>query len=107
MKRKITALVLAVALMLTVSAGALTPADFSGGALSGIAADGDTLLVTDAFNKVVWRVKGDTVTRAAGSIGLLGLNGEPIGKYQDGALEDARFLEPWAIAPFPGRLCRL
>ena len=100
MKRKIAALVLAVALMLTVSAGALTPADFSGGALSGIAADGDTLLVTDAFNKVVWRVKGDTVTRAAGSIGLLGLNGEPIGKYQDGALEDARFLEPWAIAPF-------
>lgn len=100
MKRKLFTLLLAAVMALTVTAGALTPADFSGGALSGIAQDGDALLVTDTFNKVVWRVENGTVVRAAGQISIPGLDGEPIGKYDDGTLSTALFMEPWAIAPF-------
>ena len=100
MKRKIISLLLAAAMALTVSAAALTPADFSGGALSGVAADGGALLVTDTFNKVVWRVEDGEVSRFAGQISVSGLDGEPIGKYDDGTLSTALFMEPWAIAPF-------
>lgn len=100
MKRKIISLLLAAAMALTVSAAALTPADFSGGALSGVAADGGALLVTDTFNKVVWRVEDGEVSRFAGQISVPGLDGEPIGKYDDGTLSTALFMEPWAIAPF-------
>ena len=100
MKRKMISLLLAAVMALTVTAGALTPADFSGGALSGIVQDGDALLVTDTFNKVVWRVEDGEVSRFAGQISVPGLDGEPIGKYEDGTRSTALFMEPWAIAPF-------
>lgn len=102
MKRKITALLLATVLCaaLTAPAAALTPADISGGAPSGIAADGNALLVTDTFNKIVWRVEDDAATPFAGQISVTGLDGEPVGKYEDGTLTTALFMEPWAIAPF-------
>ena len=100
MKRKIISLLLAAAMALTVTVGALTPADFSGGALSGIAADGGALLVTDTFNKVIWRVEDGEVSRFAGQISVPGLDGEPVGKYEDGTRSTALFMEPWAIAPF-------
>lgn len=100
MKRKFFTLLLAAVMVLTVSAGALTPTDFSGGALSGIAQDGGALLVTDTFNKVVWRVENGEVTCFAGQISVPGLDGEPVGKYDDGTRSTALFMEPWAIAPF-------
>lgn len=99
MKRKLFAFLLAGVMTLT-GAAALTPTDFSGGALSGVAQDDEALLVTDTFNKVVWRVEGDTVTRVAGQISVPGLDGEPVGMYEDGTLDTALFMEPWAIAPF-------
>ena len=100
MKRKIISLLLAAVMALTVTAGALTPADFSGGALSGIVTDGGALLVTDTFNKVIWRVEDGEVYRFAGQISVPGLDGEPVGKYEDGTRSTALFMEPWAIAPF-------
>lgn len=102
MKRKLTAALLALVMAagMTVGAGALSASDFSGGALSGLAADGDALLVTDIYNKVLWRAEDGAVSRAAGAIGPTGLDGEPAGGYRDGALSAARFQEPWAVAPF-------
>lgn len=102
MKAKLLALLLCAAMVLSLPAYAAAPmaGDFSGGALSGIAADGDALLVTDTYNKVVWRLEKGSVTRFAGQIGLPGLDGEPIGQYIDGAPDTAQFLEPWAIAPY-------
>lgn len=100
MKGKITSLLLAAVMALTVTAGALTPADFSGGALSGITADDGALLVTDTFNKVVWQVEDGNVSCFAGQISVPGLDGEPIGKYEDGTRSTALFMEPWAIVPF-------
>lgn len=102
MKRKLIAALLALMMLpvLSAPAAALEPRDFSGGALSGLAADGDALLVTDTYNKVIWRVEDGTVTRAAGQRGVEDLWGEPTGSYVDGAMLEARFMEPWAIAPY-------
>ena len=49
MKRKLIAALLALMMLpvLSAPAAALEPRDFSGGALSGLAAAGDALLVTD------------------------------------------------------------
>ena len=78
MKRKLMAALLALVMAagMTAGAGALSASDFSGGALSGLAADGDALLVTDIYNKVLWRAEDGAVSRAAGAIGLTGLDGE-------------------------------
>ena len=81
MKRKLLAMLMAAVLILSIPATALEPKDFSGGALSGIAADGNALLVTDTYNKVIWRVEGDQVTRYAGKIGVAGVRGEPVDSY--------------------------
>lgn len=102
MKKKLLAMVLALALLpvISLSAGALEPQDFAGGSLSGLAADKNALLVTDTFNKIIWRVENGTVTRWAGKPGVADLHGEPSGAYVDAKLDEARFMEPWAIAPY-------
>lgn len=95
MKRTIKALLLAAAAaaLMTVSAGAVTAAEMRGGAPSGLARDGGALLVTDVSNRVIWRVEEGTVSLAAGELGAAGA-------LKDGPLDDARFCEPWAIAPY-------
>lgn len=100
MKKQMIALLLSAVLMTSTAFAAWSPVDFHGGSLSGIVADGETLLVSDVFNKVVWRVTDDGVQQAVGQIGIPGLNGEPLGKYDDGTLETALFMEPWAMTPF-------
>lgn len=68
---------------------------------SGIVAAADgTFLVTDTYNKVVWKVKDRVSTIYAGAEGTLDLYGEPIGGYNDSSLNQAYFKEPWAISPF-------
>ena len=70
-------------------------------ALSGIVSLEDgSFLVTDTYNKVVWKVSGRTSTLYAGNGGVQDLYGEPSGGYNDGALNEGFFREPWAIAPF-------
>lgn len=100
MKRKVLALALALTLLSAAPVNGMTPVDFSGGALSGIVQDGDTLLVTDTYNKMIWLVENDTAVQAVGKIALQGLNGEPMGFYRDGKLDEALFMELWGIAAF-------
>jgi len=103
MKKRISAAALALVLALACAAPAMAmpePRAYEMGALSGICEDGEDLLVTDVHNKVIWRFSGDEAVRAAGRIGVAGVDGVPIGGYVDGALENALFEEPWAIAPY-------
>lgn len=68
---------------------------------SGITAMPDgSFLVTDTYNKVVWRVEGRTSTVYGGVATVGDLYGQPVGGYNDSALNDSYFKEPWAIAPF-------
>lgn len=67
----------------------------------GIAAGPDgSLLVTDCYNKVIWKVTGDTWTVYAGKMGSEGLYGEPLGGYGDGSLAEMRMDSPWDIEPY-------
>lgn len=99
-KKSLAALVLACIMLMGTASAAWSPVDFAGGSLSGIVSDGKSVLVSDVFNKVVWRITGDEVEQAVGQISVPGLNGEPIGKYDDGTLDTALFMEPWAMTPF-------
>ncbi len=64
-----------------------------------VMADG-SLLVTDTYNKVIWQVKDGVSTVYAGGETVADLYGQPIGGYNDAALKDSYFKNPWAIAPF-------
>ena len=99
-KKTLATLILACAMLISAVSAAWSPVDFAGGSLSGIVADGDDLLVSDVFNKVVWRISDGEVEQAVGQISIPGLDGEPIGKYDDGTLDTALFMEPWAMTPF-------
>lgn len=105
MKRTLTACTLILAMTLSlftpVSASS-SEGSFSSAAPSGITAAKDGgYLVTDVFNKVVWKVEADgTVSRAAGQISVSDVTGEPIGSTTDGTLLTALFENPWGIAPF-------
>lgn len=68
---------------------------------SGLAAMEDgSLLVTDTYRKVIWRVKGGASAVYAGGETAADLYGEPMGGYNDDTLAKTYFQEPWAIAPF-------
>jgi len=68
---------------------------------SGIAQDQDgSLLVTDTYNKQVWRVLDRSSENYAGGETVLDLYGQPVGGYNDAGREGSFFKEPWAIAPF-------
>lgn len=104
MKRIITAcaLILALSLSIFVPAAAFSTEDISNGAPSSIiAAEDGGYLMTDVFNKVIWKVAADgTVTGLAGQISVSDVNGEPIGFVADGTVSTALFMNPWGIAPF-------
>lgn len=104
LKRALTALVLIVAIALS----GLTPAtafwaeDIFHGAPSGLTPTEDGgYLMTDVFNKVIWKVDSDgTATHIAGQISVPDITGEPIGLLTDGTIMTAFFQNPWDIAPF-------
>lgn len=67
----------------------------------GIAAGPDgSLLVTDCYSKVIWKVMDGNWTVYAGKIGPEGLYGEPLGGYGDGSLAEMRMDSPWDITPY-------
>ena len=100
MRSKVVAVILILSL-LTIPVSALGAEDFKQGQLSGvITSDNGALLVTDTFNKVVWRVEEDTVKQYAGTISVAGLSGEPTAVYHDAVIDRAYFMEPWDITPF-------
>lgn len=66
--------------------------------------DDGALLVTDACNRVVWRVADGASTVYAGSYSADDEDSgvQPPGGYNDASYEDSTFMSPWAIAPFHG-----
>ena len=68
----------------------------------GLAAMEDgSLLVTDRYNKVIWRVSnGQQSLLFAGSDTVEDVYGQPVGGYYDAALLESIFKSPWAIVPF-------
>lgn len=100
MKKRFLPLVLALCLLLSVSVSAV--GTFQQGAqLSGIVStENGALLVTDTYYKVLWEVSGEEVSQYAGVIPVADLSGEPQGVYHDAAVDQAFFMEPWAISPF-------
>lgn len=61
-----------------------------------------SILLTDVFNRVIWRMNGGKLTLYAGRIAAAGLHNQPSGGYGDGAAQDSMFKRPWAAAPFLG-----
>lgn len=67
----------------------------------GIAAMADgSLLVTDTYNKAVWRVADGKSTIYAGDQSVADYYGQPMGGYLDDSLAKSLFRAPWAIVPF-------
>ena len=68
----------------------------------GLAAMADgSLLVTDRYNKVIWRVAdGRRSLLFAGSDTVEDVYGQPVGGYHDAGLLESSFKDPWAIVPF-------
>lgn len=64
------------------------------------AAEDGSFLVTDTYNKVIWKVQGRTSTLVSGGSTVEDPYGEPVGGYNDAASGESFFKEPWAIAPF-------
>ena len=100
MKRCILILILIAALLTGAVSAAFDSPDFDGGMISGIYLDGDTLYATDVQNKVVWRVENGEAEVFAGDRTYRDINGIVIADYYDAKLDEARFMEPWAIVPF-------
>ena len=70
---------------------------------SGIAAmDDGTILVTDLYHKLLWRVQESSDEIYAGGETIAGIYGEPVGGYHDGQILSSYFKQPWAIAKFDG-----
>jgi len=68
---------------------------------NGIALDRDgSMLVTDVYNKQIWRVLHRDSESYAGGATVQDLYGQPMGGYNDAGLDSSYFKEPWAIAPF-------
>lgn len=102
MKRILTACLLVFALTVCTLTPAAASNPYDSAAPSGIVAAGDNAyLVTDTFNKVIWKLGADgTATLYAGRINISDVSGEPVGAVSDGALLSALFENPWGIAPF-------
>lgn len=65
-----------------------------------LAASDGTLLVTDTFNNMIWRVENGQGKVYAGSATAADMYGRPVGGYKDAGLLVSTFRSPWAIAPF-------
>lgn len=103
MNKKLLPLLLACCLLLTPFAAAEEDAEtpFDRAQLSGVTAEADgALLLTDTYNKVVWRLSGGEAVVFAGKIGAESATGEPIGAFLDDTAALAFFREPWDIVPF-------
>ena len=67
----------------------------------GVAAMADgSLLVTDGYNKVIWRVADGKSIPYAGADTVEDPYGQPVGGYHDDTLPKSIFKDPWAVAPF-------
>lgn len=71
------------------------------GAPSGIVEEADdSMMVTDTYNKVIWRIEGGVPSLYSGKIGVKDLSGEPVGGYRDSTNTESFYLEPWDIVKY-------
>ena len=67
----------------------------------GIALDSDgSLLVTDLYNKQIWRVTNRSSGNCAGGTTVKDLYGQPSGGYNDANSKSSYFKAPWAVASY-------
>lgn len=104
--KKIISLLLALSLILSLGAAALA-ADVNSDnatarpAYAGITVLEDgTVLATDSWNKVIWKISGGNAEIFAGKIPVADISGEPQGRYNDGDSDKAFFMSPCAIVPY-------
>lgn len=101
MKKRLFALLLAVCMLAAVPVCAAEKTSAAPAASAELLAlDDGALLVSDTWNKVVWRVEDGAAGVFAGNVPPAGADGEPAGRYHDGAKDTAYFVEPRGIAPF-------
>ena len=92
MKKRLLCILLAAALVCSLSAAALADFGSEAGSIaaSGFAELDGALYVADSYAGAVWRVSGSSLKLVAGGSGS---------GYADGDADDAVFSEPWALAP--------
>lgn len=106
MMKKIISLFIALALTVSLSAAALAEGEKEAQmperrSYAGvIALEDGSLLATDSWNKVVWKISGGKAEIFAGKIPVADITGEPQGRYNDGDSDKAFFASPCAIVPF-------
>ena len=115
MKRKILALLLAMAMTLSFSTVALAEesgADTQGGSsyfsgvlsiggISGITmTNGGDIIVADSYFKILWEIGEEGILPFAGIPNTYNLYGEPTGGYNDSAATASLFAYPWGIIPY-------
>ncbi len=66
-----------------------------------LAEDG-SLVVTDTWNKKIWRVIAGKAKLVAGADSVIGMDDAPVGGYNDGDADKALFKECFAVVPFIG-----
>ena len=104
--KKIISLLISLSLLLSIglcalAAGESEKSDPVRPAYAGVTVLEDgTVLATDSWNKVIWKISGGKAEIFAGKIPVADLTGEPQGRYNDGKSEDAFFMSPCAIVPF-------
>lgn len=66
----------------------------------GIAGGEEGLILTDLYNRKVWKLQNGKLEPLAGGDTAPDVNGQPVGGYHDGRADRCSFKSPWAVAPF-------
>ena len=74
--------------------------DVQCGASGLVKTESGELLVTDVYNKCIWKVSSGKSVRYAGAESVEDRSGEPLGGYNDSTFDKCFFGEPWAISAF-------
>lgn len=60
----------------------------------------DGFLVTDTYNRVIWKVTEEETVLYAGDFATEDIYGQPVGGYFDTINKNSFFKKPWSIEPF-------
>lgn len=74
--------------------------DGESAAPGGIAQAADGLVLTDLYNRKVWKFRAGRLELLAGGDTARDVNNQPVGGYRDGPASRCSFKSPWAVAPF-------
>ena len=89
------------AVMLMRGLGSVSLLALGDGSISpgGIARAEDGLVLTDLYNRKVWKLRDGKLELLAGGDTAPDVNGQPVGGYHDGPADLCSFKSPWAVAP--------